>query len=32
MILQIPAAQFGSFDSDEDAPDPIDDGHHATFA
>ncbi len=28
----LPAAQFNSFDSDEDADDPIEDEHHVTFA
>ncbi len=30
--LGLPAAQFDSFDSDEDADDPIEDEHHVTFA
>ncbi len=28
----IPTAQFDSFDSDEDAPDPIEDEHHVIFS
>ncbi len=28
----LPAAQFDSFDSDEDADDPIEDEHHVIFA
>ncbi len=28
----LPAAQFDSFDSDEDAADPIEDEHHVIFA
>ena len=28
----IPAAWFDSFDSDEDAPDPIEDEHHVIFS
>ena len=28
----LPAAQFDSFDSDEDADDPIEDDHHVVFA
>ena len=30
--LGLPAAQFDSFDSDEDADDPIEDEHHVIFA